>query len=193
MAQGCDCKGFQAELKLTNKYAARFGMDEHDQHHSYSRHSGNTYMMQGNNMQSNYMRMQQENQESHEQNPMHYRSNVSGGSYISRHVAYQAPNIQTINSGGNIEQQSSVSAAVIMRGVPSQEIRYEDQQPQKREEKESHYSKHVTSNTSFGGLNNAKSIFGKQMMDQVQNEDEMVQSELQREHQTTEIRTYVAA
>ena len=51
-------KGYQAELKLTEKYAARFGMDESDQHHSanhlshhnnyasfQSRHSGNNYMM----------------------------------------------------------------------------------------------------------------------------------------------------
>jgi hypothetical protein len=45
-AKGCECKGYQAELKLTNKYAARFGLDESDQHHSnYTRHSGNTYMM----------------------------------------------------------------------------------------------------------------------------------------------------
>ena len=29
--KGCDCKGFQAELKLTNKYASRFGMDEVDE------------------------------------------------------------------------------------------------------------------------------------------------------------------
>ena len=30
MTKGCECKGFQAELKLTNKYAARFGMDAQD-------------------------------------------------------------------------------------------------------------------------------------------------------------------
>lgn len=29
-AKGCECKGYQAELKLTNKYAARFGLDESD-------------------------------------------------------------------------------------------------------------------------------------------------------------------
>mmetsp|Transcript_25304 Transcript_25304/g.31680 ORF Transcript_25304/g.31680 Transcript_25304/m.31680 type:complete len:116 (+) Transcript_25304:1925-2272(+) len=33
-ANGCECKDYQAELKLTNKYAARFGMDESDQHHA---------------------------------------------------------------------------------------------------------------------------------------------------------------
>ena len=31
LAQGCDVKGYQAELKLTNKYASRFGMDENNQ------------------------------------------------------------------------------------------------------------------------------------------------------------------
>jgi hypothetical protein len=30
LAKGCECKGYQAELKLTNKYAAKFGMDEQD-------------------------------------------------------------------------------------------------------------------------------------------------------------------
>jgi len=34
LAKGCECKGFQAELKLTNKYASRFGMDEIDEQHS---------------------------------------------------------------------------------------------------------------------------------------------------------------
>ena len=91
--------------------------------------------------------------------------------------------------------------------MPSQEIRYEDQQPHKKEEKESHYSRHVNSNSSFGGglNNNAKTIFGKQMMAQdefesqqqydISNEqDVMGQSELQqRDHQYEhEIRTYVA-
>ena len=47
LAKGCECKGYQAELKLTNKYAARFGMEESDNHRSTynSRHSGNAYMM----------------------------------------------------------------------------------------------------------------------------------------------------
>ena len=65
----------------------------------------------------------------------------------------------------NQQQSSSVSAAVITRGVPSHEIHYEDQQAYKKEEKESHYSRHVNSNSSFGGglNNNAKTIFGKQM------------------------------
>lgn len=45
-AKGCECKGYQAELKLTNKYAARFGMDESDQRaSSFTRYSGNNYMM----------------------------------------------------------------------------------------------------------------------------------------------------
>ena len=71
LAGGCECRGYQAELKLTNKYAARFGMNETDQHHSsvinqqmnsMSRHSGNNYMMHNrdkdsvNHMQASYMR-----------------------------------------------------------------------------------------------------------------------------------------
>ena len=90
--------------------------------------------------------------------------------------------------------------------MPSREIRYEDQQPYKKEEKESHYSRHVNSNSSFGGglNNNAKTIFGKQMMSQDEfegqqqydmgNEHEaMGESELQqRDHRYEhEIRTYV--
>ena len=158
-----------------------------------SRHSGNTYMMHSgvaagqqkqqssNNMQASYMRhLQRESSNStadyHLPQHQQYRSvtalagsNTGGSSsqFTSRHVAYQLPpqmQANIVSGVGIVDQQSSsVSAAVITRGVPSQEIRYEDQQPYKKEEKESHYSRHVNSNSSFGGgaLNNARTIFDK--------------------------------
>ena len=96
--------------------------------------------------------MHRESQQFESQNNPMYRSSASNSSYINRQVAYQAPQVQS--SHLHLQQSSgSIGAAVISRGVPSQEIRYEDQTAglNKREEKESHYSRHVTSNTSFGG------------------------------------------
>ena len=86
---------YQAELKLTNKYAQRFGMDEADQHQQNhmgtfnSRYSGNNYMMHS--QQNTYM------------------SHRSGGPGAS--VTYQAPNFtnqtnhHTITSVGAADNQ----------------------------------------------------------------------------------------
>lgn len=109
---GIYARDYQAELKLTNKYAQRFGMDESDQHHAslinqqmnnMSRHSGNMYMMHGgganpaqqqssSNIQATYERnMHRESQQFESQNNPMYRSSASNSSYINRQVAYQAP------------------------------------------------------------------------------------------------------
>ena len=115
IVRGAETKDYQAQLKLTDKYAVRFGMEESE--NNFSRHAGNNYMM-------------------HAQRGTY--NNCSG-------VTYQAP--CNYNSG------SSTVGAVITRGVPSQEIRMEDEQnlAKKQDEKESHRSRHIDSRTSFGG------------------------------------------
>ena len=100
---GAGGRGYEAQLKLTNKYAARFGMEDQDGQNNYSsftqtRHSGNSYMMHRGENYTSYTN----------------RSNIG--------VVYQPPSQyalaptspmtnlggQTIGTGATIENQDAV-------------------------------------------------------------------------------------
>ena len=68
-------------------------------------------------------------------------------------VAYQPP-ISGPPIGAGIATISTEKESFILRGVPSRELRFQEEttmvNEKKRDEKESHYSRHVSSKTSFG-------------------------------------------